>query len=120
VTPDIAATYGLDGTAGALVMAVSPDSAAEEAGVEVNDVIVSVNGRRVRDAGSLRASIGLMRPGDEVRVGIGRDGRERTMTAPLGPASDAPRAFRAPDMTETPERIGDPAFEGAEFSPPDG
>jgi Do/DeqQ family serine protease len=111
VTPDIAATYGLEGTAGALVMAVSPGSAAETAGVRINDVIVSINGQRVRDTGSLRATIGSLPPGDRVRVGIVRDGRERTITATLGSAADAPtRAFTEPD------RLEDPVFEGAEFA----
>ncbi|MBN1240962.1 MAG: DegQ family serine endoprotease [Gammaproteobacteria bacterium] len=113
VSADIAATYGLKDTSGALVMAVSPDSAAEKAGIEVNDVIVSVNDRRVRDAGSLRAAIGLMRPGDRVDVGIVRDGRERTIAATLGSAADVPRAFA------TPATIDDSAFEGAQFSPTD-
>jgi Do/DeqQ family serine protease len=111
VTPDIAATYGLDGTLGALIMAVSPDSAAEEAGLRINDVIVSVDGQRVRDAGSLRNAIGLMRPGDRVRVGVVRDGRERTVNATLGSAAAAPqRAFAEP------ERLSEPVFEGAEFA----
>lgn len=111
VTPDIADRYGLDGTSGALVMAVSPGSAAEEAGLRVEDIIVSVNEQNVRDAGSLRNLIGLMRPGDRVRVGIVRDGRQREIDATLGSADDAPQAFAEPQTAR------DPIFEGVAFAP---
>ncbi len=84
ITPEIADTYGLPNTSGALVAAVSMDSAAEDAGITIDDIIVSVDGMSVRDPGSLRNAIGLKQPGDEVRVGLIRDGTERTITAVLG------------------------------------
>jgi Do/DeqQ family serine protease len=113
VTPEIAATYGLRGTSGALVMAVSEDSAAERAGLQVYDVIVSINGQPVRDAGSLRNLIGLLAPGDEVEVGIQRDGRVTAVSAVLGSAAEAPRA------SAEPHRVRDPLFDGVEFAAPD-
>ena len=60
VTPEIAATFGLPGNSGALVSQVSPDSAAERAGIQIEDVIVSINGTRLRDSGSLQNAIGLL------------------------------------------------------------
>src|SRR5690606_24232237 len=106
--------YGLDNTSGALVSAVSPESAAERAGIEINDIIVSVNGQRVRDPGSLRNAIGLLRPGTEVRVGVVRDGRERTVTAVLGEAPATARAAVTP-RAEPAEEL-DPTFAGAELT----
>ena len=84
VTPEIAATFGLPGNSGALVSQVSPDSAAERAGIQIEDVIVSINGTRLRDSGSLKNAIGLLPPGQSVAVGLIRDGREQTVTAVLG------------------------------------
>ena len=54
VTPEIAATFGLPGNSGALVSQVAEDSAAERAGIQIEDVIVSINGTRLRDSGSLQ------------------------------------------------------------------
>jgi Do/DeqQ family serine protease len=111
LTAETAELYGLDGTAGALVAAVTPGSAAEQAGIQINDVIVSVNGQRVRDAGSLKNAIGLRRPGEEVRVGLIRDGRELTVDAMLGALNGGTVAQAAPESSVE----LDPVFAGAEI-----
>lgn len=81
---EVAETLGLDGVNGALVTAVSPDSAAEQAGIRVEDVITAVNGEEIESDRDLVNTIGLMRSGDEVTVTLLRDGRKRTVQATLG------------------------------------
>jgi S1-C subfamily serine protease len=112
VSPEIAATYGLQDNSGALVMAVTPGSAAELAGIEIDDVIVSINGVRPRDSGSLRNTIGLLRPGENVLVGIVRDGKEQTVTAVLG---ENTARTNVPATETAPKSKLDPVFEGAEL-----
>lgn len=112
ITPELAEVYGLPDTSGALVTAVTPDSAAENAGLSIDDVITSINDQRVRDSGALRNTIGLLRPGERVRVGFLRNGREQVVTAVLNPLSAETRAL------PTPEQIApDPIFSGAELQP---
>ncbi len=113
VTPDLAATLGLPGNSGALVTEVNEDSAAERAGIHVDDVIVSINGTRLRDTGSLRSSIGLLPPGDKVTVGLLRDGREQTVTAVLGELASTAAVRAVPPREE--EASLDTLFEGAEI-----
>jgi Do/DeqQ family serine protease len=113
VTPEIAETFGLHDTSGALVAAVSPSSAAERAGIQVSDVIVSINDHHVRNSGSLKAAIGLLRPGETVRVELIRDGRPITLTAELGELPVATAAERAAPGEEQGQL--DPAFDGAEL-----
>jgi Do/DeqQ family serine protease len=113
ITPGVASTYGLSNTSGALVTDVSPDSAAETAGLKINDIIVSVNKRAVRDSGSLRSAIGLMRPGDRVEVGFIRDGREQTVSATLNALSAALVESAAPAPAPVAEL--DPVFDGVEL-----
>jgi S1-C subfamily serine protease len=113
VTPEIAATFGLPGNSGALVSQVSPDSAAERAGIQIEDVIVSINGTRLRDSGSLKNAIGLLPPGESVTVGLIRDGREQTVTAVLGEL--APAAVTAAVTPEATQPELDAVFEGAEL-----
>jgi Do/DeqQ family serine protease len=121
VTPEIAQTYGLDNTSGALVMSVAPSSAADKAGLQVYDVILKVDEQPVRDSASLRTAIGLKRPGVHVSVGIMRDGHERNVEAELGAAETAatepPEAEPQTQRQREPETSQnglDPAFEGAE------
>jgi serine protease DegQ len=112
VSPEVAATYGLHDNSGALVMAVSENSAAERAGIRIDDVIVTVDGTHVRDSGSLRNAIGLLRPGQQVKVGLIRDGKEMMVTAVLG-ASTATSAAVEPEPEQD---VGaDELFEGAEI-----
>ena len=115
VTPDLAATYGLHDNSGALVTTVVPNSAAEKAGIQIGDVIVTINGTRVRDSGSLKATVGLLRPGEQVRVGLIRDGREQTVSAVLGELTAAAAAAEEePDESEGIAQL-DPTFEGADI-----
>jgi Do/DeqQ family serine protease len=122
VTPEVAATLGLPGNSGALVAEVNPNSAAERAGIRIEDVIVSINGKRLRDSGSLKNAIGLLPPGAEVMVGLIRDGRELTLKAVLGELQQTPRVTAV--TPEEPQRPTlDTVFAGAEVvdnSAPDG
>ncbi len=111
VTPELAETYGLRDSSGAIVMAVTPGSAAEQAGIRIDDVIVSVNGKRVRDAATLRNAIGMLRPGERVAVGLVRDGREQTVNAVLGELTPTTVAA-PPPAPEAPPAL-DPVLAGA-------
>ncbi|NNF41332.1 MAG: DegQ family serine endoprotease [Woeseiaceae bacterium] len=71
---------------GALITNIEPQSAAEEAGLEVGDIIVEVNAKKVDDASQLRNTIGLLRSGDEVSIRYVRDKKQRTVKAQLGQA----------------------------------
>ena len=89
---DSAKAYGVEGTAeGALVQEVVDGSAAEKAGIEVGDVIVSVDGQRIKSASDLRNTVGLKRSGDSVRVDVIRDGKRRQFTALLSEVSSTAR-----------------------------
>src|SRR5690606_39100309 len=70
-------------TEGALVQEVVSGSAAEEAGIQVGDIIVSIDGNRVKGATDLRNTIGLKRSGDAVRVDVIREGKGRQTRATL-------------------------------------
>ncbi|MDH3375050.1 MAG: DegQ family serine endoprotease [Gammaproteobacteria bacterium] len=69
---------------GALITEIVPGSAAEQAGLKVDDIIVRVDDKQITDASELRNTIGLMGSGEDVRISYIRDGKERTTTAKLG------------------------------------
>jgi len=91
VTPEIASARALETSRGAVVQSVGAGTPAAKAGLRRDDVIVSVNDAPVRDAGSLRAAIGLHRPGERVRIGIIRDGAPLSVEATLGEAEETTR-----------------------------
>ena len=84
VTPAIANELKLASQTGAVVVRVQPRTAAARAGMEVNDVIVAVDGQAVRRADDVGAAIRGRRPGDTVRITVLRGGERRTLDVTLG------------------------------------
>ena len=85
-TIDAEAAKALDASveSGALVSSIEPGSAAEDAGLEVDDIIIEVNSKKVSGAGDLRNTIGLMGSGEEISIKYIRGGDTKTATAILG------------------------------------
>jgi serine protease Do/serine protease DegQ len=90
VTPAIAHTLGLPTAVGALVDLVIEGSAAEKAGIRTGDVITSINGQPVKSNSELHNTIGLMRIGDKVEIGLLRDGKPLRLSAVITDANTSP------------------------------
>ena len=92
-----AQALGMPDSRGALVNQMVEDSAAGKAGVQLGDVIRSVNGTEVAASSDLPPLIGALPPGSKVRLGILRDGKPREVTVTLTElAEDAVRTANAP------------------------
>ncbi len=98
---DAAKALGLPDTNGALVARVEAGSPAEQAGVQRQDVIRSVNGRPIYDSADLPPIIGAMAPGTKVRMEVLRDGKPRTLTATLSKLDESTAAV-GDDDTQRP------------------
>lgn len=92
LTPEFAEQFGIERAGGALVSQVVEGSAAEKAGIEVDDVIIEVDGDAIQSGDDLRNLIGRKRPDTEVRIKLIRDGRERNVKARLAPRDPAGQA----------------------------
>jgi S1-C subfamily serine protease len=73
---------------------VTPDSAADRAGLKRGDVILSFNGQPVSDINSLRNHVAESQPGSTASVVINRDGAEKTVSVKLDEAGKAEVASR--------------------------
>lgn len=87
VTAALAQRRGLAVTKGALVGNVEPNSAAEQAGLETDDVITSFNAKGIASSGDLVAAIRAAKPGDRVTIGWDRKGKPGSATVTLGSQS---------------------------------
>jgi putative serine protease PepD len=72
-----------ESSGGARVAQVRSGTPAQRAGLRAGDVIVAVNGERIRSTDALRSAIDAKRPGDAVTLTIRRNGKERTVKATL-------------------------------------
>jgi serine protease Do len=83
VTPALAKQFKVPEASGAVVTEVQPRSPAERAGLKIEDVIIEVNGRPVRDSRNLRLQVSQLPPETRVPVKILRNGREQTVQVVL-------------------------------------
>ncbi len=84
IDAESAKALGAEVDRGALVSAVEPGSAAEEAGLHVDDIIVRVNDKKIDDGRGLANAIGLKGSGENVDIEFVRNGERKTVTATLG------------------------------------
>jgi serine protease Do len=84
VNKKLAEALDLRGPQGALVTAVVPDSPAEKSGIKPGDVIVSFDAQTILDSEDLPHIVGLMTPGEEVKVELFREGRRKKMLVEIG------------------------------------
>lgn len=71
----------------AVLSQISPDTAAEKAGLKVGDGVIAIDGEVVRDARGLMAQVRERSPGQEITLKIVRDGKEQEMKITLGSKS---------------------------------
>jgi serine protease Do len=83
VTPALAKQFKVPDASGAVVTEVQPRSPAERAGLKIEDVIIEVNGRQVKDSRNLRLQVSQLPPDTRVPVKILRNGREQTVQVVL-------------------------------------
>jgi serine protease Do len=85
VTEGLSYQFALPVTAGAYVMDLAQDGPAQQAGIEVGEVIVAFEGKDVADSDALGEQIRTRAPGDRVEVQVvSADGERRTVTVTLG------------------------------------
>jgi serine protease Do len=82
---DLPVDYGaLVATQNPAQSAVSPDSPAEEAGIQDGDIITSINGRRIDASNDLHDILSQYEPGDRLTLMLLRNGTTRQVQLTLG------------------------------------
>ena len=109
ITPDLAKSFGLSQSEGALVGDVIPDSPAAKGGVKRGDVIVMFDGQQVKDMEDLPKIVAATRPNSVVDVEVIRDGSRMTLSVSIELLEDSqetvvakadPLGLQVQDITE--------------------
>jgi serine protease Do len=80
---EIAKEKGLSSTKGVLLSRVNDGGAAQSAGIEDGDVVVSVAGVNVNSTSELMEQVGRHRPGDKIDIKVLRNNKEKTFAVIL-------------------------------------
>jgi len=84
VDADMAEALGLKEATGVVVSMVEKGTPAEQAGVKVQDVILAINGKKIKSYDAFRNEVALLAPGSRARLDISRDGKPLEVTVKLG------------------------------------
>ncbi|MBK8419170.1 trypsin-like peptidase domain-containing protein [Candidatus Villigracilis saccharophilus] len=87
ISPDIAANYNLPVQWGVYVTKVAADSPASKAGLQADDIIISLNNVKMDETHNYLNVLYTYKPGDQVTLGVMRDGKEITIQITLGESS---------------------------------
>ena len=87
ISPDIAANYNLPVQWGVYVTKVAADSPASKAGLQADDIIISLNNVKMDETHNYLNVLYTYKPGDQVALGVMRDGKEITIQITLGESS---------------------------------
>ncbi len=74
--------YGF--TNGVIVGVVTPNGGAAKAGIQAGDVLVSIDGRNIKDGDDLVNDISARHVGSTVKIGYLRDGKQNTANVVIG------------------------------------
>ena len=83
VDAEIAEKLNLDKVEGVYIGGVVENGAANEAGIKEKDVIISVDGDKVKTAAELQEKVSQYRPGDNVDIVVIRDNEKKQFTVTL-------------------------------------
>ncbi|WP_165392288.1 DegQ family serine endoprotease [Pseudomonas tructae] len=88
VNKDLAESFGLDKPAGALVAQVLEDGPAAKGGLQVGDVILSMNGQPIVMSADLPHLIGSLKDGAKAKLDIIRSGKRQSLDITIGALPD--------------------------------
>jgi serine protease Do/serine protease DegQ len=84
LTTELVKAFDLKNTNGAVVSRVEGDSAAAKAGIEPGDIMVSLNGEKVKSSHQIRNIIGLLQVGDKADIDLIRGNEKLSVHAIIG------------------------------------
>ncbi len=98
VDQTMAKALGLGDTRGVIVAKVDESGPADKAGVQEKDVIVEIDGKKIRNWNAFRSTIASKRPNDKILLKIVRNGQEKEIVVILG-EQDTEEIVSAPSST---------------------
>ncbi|MEB0206233.1 DegQ family serine endoprotease [Pseudomonas sp. CCC3.1] len=88
VNKDLAESFGLDKPAGALVAQVLDNGPAAKGGLQVGDVILSMNGQPIVMSADLPHLVGALKAGSKATLDVIRNGKRQTLDLTVGAIPD--------------------------------
>lgn len=111
LTRELAESFGLSKPNGALISSVEKGGAADKAGIEVSDVILTFDGKAVNNSADLPRMVAAAKPGSKVVIGLWRKGAAKQVNVVIAEMPEDGKLARAArkladDVAEMISRLG--------------
>jgi len=113
LTPELAKGLNAPATAGAVVNDVTRGSPGDKAGLKQDDVVVSIDGRKIETGSELSRIVALRPPNSTVTLGVYRNGKPQQIQVTLGsrpsdvdPVGQAGAGAREQEESRSNRKIG--------------
>ncbi|MBY0473448.1 MAG: DegQ family serine endoprotease [Nitrosomonas sp.] len=110
VTKELADSFGLTDSKGALVVSIEKEGPAEKAGVQARDIILKFDDKEVLTSSDLPRIVGNTKPGSKATIQVWRDGTLKTVKVEVGetPSDETSenRKLKQSKKPDTTNRLG--------------
>ena len=84
LTQELAESFGLSGRPGIVVAGIFRDGPAQKAGLQLGDVILSIDGAPASDGRRSMNQVARIKPSEKISIQVMRNGKELKLTAEVG------------------------------------
>ncbi|EXF94012.1 serine peptidase [Pseudomonas fluorescens HK44] len=109
VSKDLAESFGLEKPAGALVAQIQDGGPAAKGGLQVGDVILSMNGQPIIMSADLPHLVGALKAGEKAKLEVIRDGKRKNVDLTVGAIPEEGKeldALAKPGVERSSNRLG--------------
>jgi serine protease DegQ len=84
ITPELAESFGLNRSTGAIIAGVIKNGPADKAGLKPGDILVAIEGKPITDSTDMTNLIAQLQPGSKAKLTVLRKTKETTVEAVIG------------------------------------